>query len=150
VTALALAGAFLALLAGPVEDVELEVRSRVTAFAEAFRDGDVKIVESLLGSRYSHCNSDGSSPTREQWLAWYRTRAADIRSGRYVLTEYRNEDVRVHIHDGVAVVTALNVSAGTRAGEPFRHRLRFTQVWTREAGQWKRIAFHDSRVAGPD
>jgi pimeloyl-ACP methyl ester carboxylesterase len=125
---------------------ESTVLSKVQAFADAFRDGDVETIQGLLGSNYSHCNSNGSRPTREEWLAWFTTRAADTRAGRFVYTEYHNEDVRIQIHDAVAVVTAVNAAAGTREGAPFSHRLRFTQVWFLEEGEWKRIAFHDSRV----
>jgi ketosteroid isomerase-like protein len=110
----------------------------------------VETIEGLLGSSYSHCNSDGSKPTKDQWLAWFSTRANNIRSGQFVYTEYRNEDIQIHVHGTVAVVTAVNISSGTRDGKPFSHRLRFTQVWLFEAGDWKRIAFHDSRVVdGP-
>jgi ketosteroid isomerase-like protein len=141
----------LVLLAGAVSSasaatVESTILSKVEAFADAFRDGDVETINGLLGATYSHCNSDGSRPTREKWLAWFTTRADDIRAGRFVYDEYRNEDLQIQVHGSVAVVTAVNISAGTRGGTPFSNRLRFTQVWLLEDGEWKRIAFHDSRV----
>ena len=138
------------IVGGSAEALETTVLAKVDAFAEAFRDGDVETIEGLLGSRYSHCNSDGSRPTKDQWLEWFSTRAREIRSGRFVFSEYRNDDIQIQIHETVAVVTAVNVSSGIRDGKPFSNRLRFTQVWVLEAGEWKRIAFHDSHVAdGP-
>ena len=136
----------LTMVGNPAETVESTVLSKVQVFVDAFRDGDVETIQGLLGSSYSHCNSNGSRPTKDEWLAWFTTRAADTRAGRFVYTEYRNDDVRIQIHDLVAVVTAVNVAAGTRDGTPFSHRLRFTQVWILEEGKWKRIAFHDSRL----
>lgn len=136
----------LTMVANPAQTVESRVLSKVQTFADAFRDGDIETIQGFLGSSYSHCNSDGSSPTKEEWLAWFNTRATDTRAGRFVYTEYHNEDIRIHVHEAVAVVTAVNVATGTRDGAPFTHRLRFTQVWALEEGEWKRIAFHDSRV----
>ena len=60
------------LLAAPVETPEAAVRGRVQAFGEAFRNGDVQTVEGLLAKHYSHCNSDGSRPDKQQWLACNR------------------------------------------------------------------------------
>lgn len=125
---------------------EAAVLSSVEAFAEAFRDGDVETVTSLLGSTYSHCNSSGSRPSREQWLAWYADRAEDIREGRFTYTEYRIENLRIQVQGEVAVVTMVNTYAGSDDGEPVFGRLLLTQVWAIEDGEWKRIAFHDSRI----
>lgn len=134
------------LFASAVDGPEAVVRSQVKAFGEAFRSGDVRTIEGLLAARYSHCNSDGSRPSKEEWLAWFESRARALREGRFIYTEYRNEDVEVHVHGNAAVVSGVNVSAGRNDGRPFRIRLRFTNVWVLEGTRWRRAAFHDSRI----
>ena len=51
-------------------------------------------------------------------------------------------------HGDAAVVSSQVVSEGSRDGQPFATRLQVTQVWVRSGGQWRRAAFHDSRLPG--
>lgn len=137
----------IGMVVGPGADsTEAVVLSKVQAYAEAFRDGDVETVSGLLGAAYSHSNSSGSRPSREQWLAWFAGRAEDIREGRFAYTEYRIDDIRIHVHGDFAVATMVNTYAAIEDGEPVSGRLLLTQVWALEGGEWKRVAFHDSRI----
>jgi hypothetical protein len=97
------------VVGGSAEALETTVLAKVDAFAEAFRDGDVETIEGLLGSRYSHCNSDGSRPTKDQRLEWFSTRAREIRSGRFVFSEYRNDDIQIQIHETIAVTLGFEL-----------------------------------------
>ena len=136
------------MVGSSTETAEVAVLSNVEAFAEAFQNGDVETIEGLLGSTYSHCNSSGSRPSREQWLEWYGSRAEEIREGRFTYTEYEIEDIRIQFHGEVAVVTMVNTYKASNNGESVSGRLLLTQVWAIEDGEWKRIAFHDSRIPG--
>ena len=65
------------------------------------------------------------------------------------MTTYENSDLEVRLHGETAIVTGVNVSAGTDSGRVFRRRLRFTQVWIQRNGEWLRAAFHDTAVDAP-
>ena len=130
-------------------DEQAELRARVARFGDAFRAADAPALAAMLATEFSHVNSDGSKPTREQWLAFVATRRRDLDEGRFRWDLYRNVDLEVRIYGDTAVVTGVNESSGVREGRPFSQRLRFTQVWVREGGQWRRTAFHDSRIPPP-
>ena len=65
----------------------------------------------------------------------------------FAYTEYRIDDIRIHVHGDFAVATMVNTYAAIEDGEPVSGRLLLTQVWALEGGEWKRVAFHDSRIA---
>jgi hypothetical protein len=139
---LALAAQVLAGQSNP----EDEVAEVVARFGEAFRVADAGALDALLGADYVHTNTGGGVVDREQWLAYVSSRRKELDSGALVLSRYENLDLEVRVHAEAAVVTGLNISEGTRSGEPFARRLRFTQVWVRTPAGWKRVAFHDTEV----
>jgi ketosteroid isomerase-like protein len=129
----------LLLILMQAADPAAEVRAAVAKFAEAFRDGDVKVLESMLTPDYRHTNGGtGSILGRDEWLSYVRTR------GPVTFTRYENEDLKIDLRGEVAVVTGVNRSAGTRGGGGFDMALRFTQTWVQTADGWRRASFHDS------
>ena len=67
-----------------------------------------------------------------------------MESGKLKMESYENADVKIRVYGEVAIVTGRNVAKGKREGKPFITEVRFTHLWVRERGQWKRAAFHDS------
>jgi ketosteroid isomerase-like protein len=133
--------ALLLVILMQAADPAADVRAAVGRFAEAFRDGDVKTLESLLADDYRHTNGGtGSVLDREGWLNYVRTR------GPVSFTRYENEDLKIDLRGDVAIVTGVNRSAGTRGGGDFDMALRFTQTWVRTGEGWKRASFHDSPI----
>jgi ketosteroid isomerase-like protein len=151
VTGLALVLGLSLALASPAPPAtsvaaEAQVRAAVDRLAVAFRDADVETLGSLIGPRYVHTNTGGGVVDRERWLAYVGSRRDELRTGVLALSRYENRDVEVRVHGATAIVTGVNVSAGTRNGTPFARELRFTQVWVLADGDWKRVAFHDTEV----
>jgi len=83
---------------------------------------------------------------KTEWLAWIRTRRADLAAGTIRIDHYVNDEVRIRTYGRTAVVTGLNTTEGMQEDEPFRSQLRFTHVWVNQGNQWRRAAFHDTRV----
>jgi ketosteroid isomerase-like protein len=133
----------VASAAMPPEDA---VAARVAQFSEAFREADVERLAAMLGPEYIHTNTGGGVVAREQWLAFVRTRRAELDAGTLQLSRYENRDIEVRLHGDTAIVTGVNLSEGTRNGTSFARELRFTQVWRRHGADWVRIAFHDTEV----
>jgi ketosteroid isomerase-like protein len=124
-----------------------EVLAAVEAFAEAFRLADADRLAGMLAPGYLHTNTGGGLVERDAWLEYVRSRRLELDSGALALTLYENRDLDVRLHgDSLAIVTGVNLSAGTRDGSPFELVLRFTQVWVRTPDGWRRAAFHDTAV----
>lgn len=98
-----------------------------------------------MTTEYSHVNGgSGTVLTREEWLAWIRDRREEIDAGKLVVRVYRIEDLAVRVYGDSAVVTGVAHSTGERQGSPFTSRVRFTNLWVLDDGEWRRAAFHDS------
>jgi ketosteroid isomerase-like protein len=112
------------------------VERAARTFLEAWSAGDVRTVESLLARQYTHTTVDGTIQDRDEWLQSLRDRKE-----RYAATL---EDVHVEVFGDVAVLTASGTLqiAGTTTGG----RARYTQVWIRENGSWKRRFFQGTWV----
>ena len=126
------------------DDAKSSVLRAVRQFADAFRAGDVATIDSLLHERYVHTNNGNKPTSRAAWMSWFTARSQKMQRGELALLKYELASVEVELFSGVAVVTG-RVDATTQAGgatEP--SSIRFTNVWICSAGQWKRIAFHDS------
>jgi ketosteroid isomerase-like protein len=123
-----------------------EVRQHVQSFSDAFVEADAETLETLLTDDYIHTNTGGGVLDKTEWLAWIRTRQADLAAGTIRIDRYIHDEVRIRTYGHMAVVTGLNTTEGVREGEPFRSRLRFTHVWVKQGNQWRRAAFHDTRV----
>jgi ketosteroid isomerase-like protein len=127
-----------------VGDSRQQIEDAVARFSKAFVEADVSTLDALLSEDYVHTNSTGSVLNKRQWLEYIKTRRADLEAGRLVIESYENTDLRIRVHAESAIVTGSNVAKGKREGKPFVTELRFTHLWIRQSGQWKRAAFHDS------
>ncbi len=99
----------------------------------------------LLTKNYLHVNGrSGSVLNRDQWLKWVASRRAELDSGALVIKTYSVGDVKVQIYGEAAVVTGVVDSSGQRNDSLFTIQVRFTNVWVKQGGEWRRAAFHDS------
>jgi len=129
---------------------ESEVLTRVDLFGRSFVTADVNALDALLSRDYIHTNTDGSVIEREAWLAWVAEQKPKLDEGTLSYERYENSELRVRVQGDVAWVTGRHDSSGRRDGAAFTTSLRFTQVWVREDGVWRRALFHDSRLPGPE
>jgi ketosteroid isomerase-like protein len=122
-----------------------EVEAAFLEFSDAFREANATLLASRLTESYVHVNGrSGSVLDRTGWLEYIRSRRQEIERGDLVMEEYEVEDLEVRIYGSSAVVTGIVSSRGSRGGEPFRSRVRFTNLWVEQEGRWRRAAFHDS------
>jgi ketosteroid isomerase-like protein len=124
---------------------ENEVRTSVAAFARAFQEADVSVLETILTENYIHVNGgSGNRLDRDQWLTWIASRRLEIESGDFVYETYLVEDLQVQLYGDSAVVVGVTRSNGQRNGVPFTNAGNFTNIWVRQNGVWRRAGFHDS------
>ena len=151
--AVALAGALPAHAqadagAGAAE-AEREVREAVERFGRAFAEADASALGPMLSEDYVHTNWDGAVLDKSGWLDYVRSRRAELESGALRIDAHTTDDLKVRLYGNVAVVTGRNTTRGERGGEAFTTRIRFTHVWVKVDGGWRRAAFHDSTITEP-
>lgn len=104
---------------------------------------DVEGLRSLLDDDWLLTHSDGRVQDKAGYLA-------ELAAGQRANQAIANHDVQVRLHGGTAVVTGTSVQSGTRDGQPWSGRFRFTRVWVRQEEGWRMLASHSSRIATPD
>jgi ketosteroid isomerase-like protein len=129
-----------------VDDPRQQIQEAVGRFSKAFVEADSSTLDILLSEDYIHTNSTGSVLNKKQWLEYIKIRKAELEAGRLEIESYENTDLRIRVYGESAIVTGANLAKGKREGKPFVTQLRFTHLWIRQSGQWKRAAFHDSPV----
>jgi ketosteroid isomerase-like protein len=124
---------------------EADVLAAVERLGQAYRAADMQTLGGLLTDDYVHTNGgSGSRLNRDQWLSWVGSQRELLDSGELRIDTYEVSDTRVELYGNVAVVTGIVRSSGVRNNEPFGVHVRFTNVWVKRDGVWRRAAFHDS------
>lgn len=125
-------------------DADKETLRAIDASWNSLRlKSDVEGLERLLGDDWVLTHSDGRVQDKADYLRELssRTRANQI---------IENQDVELRLHGDTAVVTGTSVQAGTRDGQPWSGRFRFTRTWILREGNWRMLASHSSRIATQD
>ncbi len=106
-------------------------------------ESDVEGLERLLCDDWLLTHSDGRVQDKADYL---RELSSRTRANQAI----ENQEVEVRLHGDTAVVTGTSVQAGTRNGQPWSGRFRFTRTWIRRDGEWRMLASHSSRIAALD
>lgn len=121
------------------------VKKLATNFGNAWLKGDIQTLDHLLAREYTHTDVTGRVLNRSEWL----TDAANVEKwarssetkGTPTIGFYGME---VKLLGDAAVVTGGNVIQPAGSAPPLK--LRFTQVWIKEDGQWKRRYFQATPI----
>ena len=70
-----------------------------------------------------------------------------VKSGALTHDEMTSEDFHIRVYGDTAVISTRGVSGGKYQGEPFREVERSSCVFVRQAGQWRCVLTHLSRLA---
>jgi hypothetical protein len=126
------------------------LKAALRTFASAFERADAAMLDTLLTLDYVHTNgATGVVLDKARWLEYVRSRRTEIQRGRLRLDRYEASTTSIQWYPTLAVVSGRVVAEERRDGDPFTTRVQVTQVWIRDAGQWRRAAFHDSPIPGP-
>lgn len=124
---------------------EAEVLAAVDKFYEAFLGNDVVTVERLTAEDYLQTDVNGKVQDKRAWLdEYYKPLVARMKStnGKWEVFDRRVTNVRIHGHVAVLLGT-IRLKPSWDAAEPAR-TLRYTQVWSKVDGQWKRMVLQNS------
>jgi ketosteroid isomerase-like protein len=70
-----------------------------------------------------------------------------VESGALTHDEMTSEDFHIRVYGDTAVVSSRGVSGGKYQGQPFREVERSSCIFVRQAGQWRCVLTHLSRLA---
>ena len=125
-----------------------EVKTAVTDFGNAYAEADTAKLKTMLADKYLHTNPDGKTISKKDWLNWVGTRKSEIENGLLIIDTYETRDLNIRlITDSAAIADGIIYSTGTQNSKPFNVYIKFTNVWIKENGKWKRTVFHDSRIS---
>ncbi len=111
--------------------------------ADRFRStvaGDLVALDFRLAEDLSYCHSNGKCETKTEYLG-------NLRSGS---TKYRKLELitaRVRRYGEIAILNGqVRVDAEMAGNQLNRVQLAYTDVYRRERGRWRLIAWHSSRM----
>lgn len=143
-----ISAAFLLLLQIPAyaksSNPQAELAQAIEKFNQAFMQADIKVLDTLLTEEYLHTNSGSKAFNKASWLNWIKGRQASVKAGTLKYDSYRTEDLEMVFYQDAAVVTGRNIAQGKDADKPFSVDIRFTHLWVKQDGHWKRASFHDA------
>ncbi len=143
---------FLIFLFGSIEMMTAQEKEEKTllkaieTFNQAFKEGNIEKLQSMITERYQHTNGSSKSIHRDTWLSYLRKRKKEIETGTLVMHTYTMTETEVQMYDDIAIVTAKITTTSTKSGELQENEYRVTNIWVRENNLWKRAAFHDGKI----
>jgi ketosteroid isomerase-like protein len=112
------------------------IRTLELKWVDAYKQRQIADVAALLADDYVITLEDGSTYGKVGFISY---NAGPLRVDIADLT-----DVKVHIHESIAVVTAGYHERGEFGGKAYDYHERLTDVWMKIGGKWQLIASHYS------
>ena len=117
------------------------VRALELKWVDAYKKRQIAAVAALLADDYVITLEDGSTYGKVGFISY--------NAGPLRVDVAEVADVKIHLHQNVAVVTAAYHERGELSGKSYDYRDRLTDVWMKSAGKWQLIASHYSLPASP-
>lgn len=112
------------------------VRSMESKWVDAYKQRQIAMVASLLADDYVITQEDGSVYGKVGFISY--------NAGSLRVDVAEASDLRIHMHDNIAVVTGAYHEKGMQGGKPYDYHDRLTDVWMKTNGKWQLIASHYS------
>ena len=121
----------------PTQQTRQELLQKIQDFTEAWAKSDTVFLSKLLANEYQHTDIWGKILRKQEWLTYAITprKISDIVSNDVEILQY---------YDNIAIITGkMSYKFGE---EKLTQEIRFTQVWSNNAGQWKRTTFQATLI----
>jgi ketosteroid isomerase-like protein len=112
------------------------IRTLESKWVDAYKQRQIADVAALLADDYVITLEDGSTYGKVGFISYS---AGALRVDIADLT-----DVKIRMHENIAVVTAGYHERGVLGGKPYDYHDRLTDVWMKSGGKWQLIASHYS------
>ena len=134
------AGAGAALRPAEVEQAVLAAQDKRIALTVA---GDLAGLGAAMTDDLTWTHSNANVETKAEFLE-------AIRSGKYRYKSMTFDDRRVRLHgDATAIVSGTCRVQVTSGGRDLDIKLRFTELYVKQAGAWKMALWQSTRVPDP-
>ena len=112
------------------------IRALELKWVDAYKQRQIAAVAALLSEDYVITLEDGSVYGKVGFISYsagpLRVDVADL------------ADVKIRLHENIAVVTAAYHERGQFSGKSYDYHDRFTDVWMKNSAAWQLIASHYS------
>lgn len=112
------------------------IRGLESKWIDAYKQRQIATVASVLADDYVITLEDGSVYGKVGFISY---NAGSLRVDIAEAT-----DLRIHMHDNIAVVTGAYHERGVQGGKSYDYHDRLTDVWMKTGGKWQLIASHYS------
>ena len=132
------------------QETDLQIVDRLSRqFGQAWLQGDTQTLDHLLAREYTHTDVTGKVLHRAEWLADAANVQKWLRAPSGTKTPSIDfQDVELKLVGTAVIVTGGNVIRSANPNNP-PIKLRFTQVWVKEDGGWKRRFFQATSIQDP-
>ena len=120
-------------------DAKQEVMEVMRRYEEAYGQNNVAALDRILAEDFVFTSSRSIVVTKAQELS-------DIRSGEMKTESAGIDELQVRGRGTAAVVTGRATLKGVWHGQDFSGQYRVTATWIKEAGHWRLLALHASRI----
>jgi len=134
--ALCLLGCFAARNLAQEKPDAAAIRALESKWVEAYKARQITTVASLLADDYVITLEDGSTYGKVGFISY--------NAGALRVDIAEMSDLKIRMHDNIAIVTAAYHEKGVLAGKSYDYHDRLTDVWMKTAGKWQLIASHYS------
>lgn len=117
------------------------IRALESKWVDAYKQRQIATVASLLADDYVITQEDGSVYGKVGFISY--------NAGSLRVDVAEASDLKIHMHDDIAVVTGAYHEKGMQGGKPYDYHDRLTDVWMKTNGKWQLIASHYSLPANP-
>jgi len=119
--------------------VEQQITTLTDQLNQAFGKADIGWMEKHFADDFTAIHSNGKLVTKAQEID-------NVKTGNIKWATVDLHDRKIRVFGQTAVVTSLDSSTGTVGGNPYSGDFRATQVWVKQKGNWKMVAFQSTRV----
>lgn len=123
-----------------------ELVATIDEFNNAFQQGNVSVLKSMITENYVHTNGSSQSIGKKDWLKYLSKRENDIKTGNLEVLQYEMDDMKIEFYGEMAIVTGRVAVSNKEKEETHNAEYRVTHVWINDHGDWKRAGFHDGKI----
>jgi ketosteroid isomerase-like protein len=123
----------------PGHESAASVLAAEVAGCQAYEHNDADGIRRFLADDYTLTDSKGVVTTKQDDID-------DAVKHRVHYTTFRNQNMKVRLYPGTAIVTGQTLVKGTAAGKPFDVEVQFTDTLVWLHGRWMLVAGHVSRL----
>ncbi|SHJ17229.1 nuclear transport factor 2 family protein [Aquimarina spongiae] len=125
---------------------EKELLAAVNEFNQAFKEGNVKKLASMITDDYHHTNGNAKPISKDDWIGYLTKRSVQIENGDIKVNTYQMEETDIKFHDHTAILTAKITVSTSKGDTTQQNQYRVTNFWVHQDGSWKRAGFHDGKI----